>query len=129
MNNLPFKYLANLWLTYRLNFMILRFCHDKIVTCSRDGSAIIWRPISRRSHVSSFEVVSHYGFQCVVWRHILNVSIFMNLGRIICTFCSPMFELLCLKLMNFFENVYLFTFVFSFYCLRENPYVGQCLII
>ncbi|CAK7348421.1 unnamed protein product [Dovyalis caffra] len=27
------------------------FCHDKIVTCSRDGSAIIWRPISRRSHV------------------------------------------------------------------------------
>ncbi|GAV83610.1 WD40 domain-containing protein/Bromodomain domain-containing protein [Cephalotus follicularis] len=27
------------------------FCHDNIVTCSRDGSAIIWIPRSRRSHV------------------------------------------------------------------------------
>ncbi|GLU07272.1 hypothetical protein SLE2022_242360 [Rubroshorea leprosula] len=26
------------------------FCHDNIVTCSRDGSAIIWIPKSRRSH-------------------------------------------------------------------------------
>ncbi|PON72397.1 Guanine nucleotide-binding protein, beta subunit [Trema orientale] len=26
------------------------FCHDNIVTCSRDGSAIIWVPRSRRSH-------------------------------------------------------------------------------
>lgn len=26
------------------------FCHDNIVTCSRDGSAIIWIPRSRRSH-------------------------------------------------------------------------------
>ncbi|KAF2304775.1 hypothetical protein GH714_037926 [Hevea brasiliensis] len=26
------------------------FCHDNIVTCSRDGSAIIWSPRSRRSH-------------------------------------------------------------------------------
>ncbi|XP_048336119.2 uncharacterized protein LOC107406056 isoform X1 [Ziziphus jujuba] len=25
------------------------FCHDNIVTCSRDGSAIIWGPMSRRS--------------------------------------------------------------------------------
>lgn len=107
MNNLPCTYLANLWGTYCLNFMILRFCHDKIVTCSRDGSAIIWRPISRRSHVSSFEIVSHYGFQCVVWRrHIINVSISMNLRRIICTFCSPMFELLSLKLMNFMERFF-----------------------
>ncbi|XP_011100778.1 bromodomain and WD repeat-containing protein 3-like [Sesamum indicum] len=28
------------------------FNHDNIVTCSRDGSAIIWIPRSRRSHVS-----------------------------------------------------------------------------
>ncbi|KAK4758713.1 hypothetical protein SAY87_020014 [Trapa incisa] len=28
----------------------LRFCHDNIVTCSRDGSAIIWVPRSRRCH-------------------------------------------------------------------------------
>ncbi|XP_057427313.1 uncharacterized protein LOC130720653 isoform X3 [Lotus japonicus] len=26
------------------------YCHDNIVTCSRDGSAIIWVPRSRRSH-------------------------------------------------------------------------------
>ncbi|KAI7736102.1 hypothetical protein M8C21_004231, partial [Ambrosia artemisiifolia] len=26
------------------------FTHDNIVTCSRDGSAIIWVPKSRRSH-------------------------------------------------------------------------------
>ncbi|KAK9280865.1 hypothetical protein L1049_003756 [Liquidambar formosana] len=26
------------------------FCHDNIVTCSRDGSAIIWIPRPRRSH-------------------------------------------------------------------------------
>ncbi|KAM6558873.1 hypothetical protein CsatA_028112 [Cannabis sativa] len=26
------------------------FCHDNIVTCSRDGSAIIWVPRTRRSH-------------------------------------------------------------------------------
>ncbi|KAG5409816.1 hypothetical protein IGI04_006135 [Brassica rapa subsp. trilocularis] len=30
---------------------VARFCHDNIVTCSRDGSAIIWIPRSRRSHV------------------------------------------------------------------------------
>ncbi|CAN7003997.1 unnamed protein product [Brassica oleracea var. botrytis] len=29
------------------------FCHDNIVTCSRDGSAIIWIPRSRRSHGKS----------------------------------------------------------------------------
>ncbi|XP_050237494.1 uncharacterized protein LOC126687133 isoform X2 [Mercurialis annua] len=29
------------------------FCHDNIVTCSRDGSAIIWVPKSRRSHGKS----------------------------------------------------------------------------
>ncbi|XP_021609928.1 uncharacterized protein LOC110613189 isoform X5 [Manihot esculenta] len=29
------------------------FCHDNIVTCSRDGSAIIWSPRSRRSHGKS----------------------------------------------------------------------------
>jgi hypothetical protein len=28
------------------------FCHDNIVTCSRDGSAIIWIPRLRRSHVT-----------------------------------------------------------------------------
>ncbi|KAF5203510.1 Bromodomain and wd repeat domain-containing protein, partial [Thalictrum thalictroides] len=28
------------------------FTHDNIVTCSRDGSAIIWIPRSHRSHVS-----------------------------------------------------------------------------
>ncbi|CAL9133566.1 unnamed protein product, partial [Musa acuminata var. zebrina] len=26
------------------------FTHDNLVTCSRDGSAIIWIPRSRRSH-------------------------------------------------------------------------------
>lgn len=31
---------------------VSRFTHDNIVTCSRDGSAIIWIPRSRRSHVS-----------------------------------------------------------------------------
>lgn len=35
-----------------LNLYDLRFCHDNIVTCSRDGSAIIWIPRSRKSHVS-----------------------------------------------------------------------------
>ncbi|KAH0938279.1 hypothetical protein HID58_005740, partial [Brassica napus] len=30
---------------------VKEFCHDNIVTCSRDGSAIIWIPRSRRSHV------------------------------------------------------------------------------
>ncbi|XP_010544972.1 PREDICTED: PH-interacting protein [Tarenaya hassleriana] len=29
------------------------FCHDNIVTCSRDGSAIIWTPRSRKSHGKS----------------------------------------------------------------------------
>ncbi|XP_010546988.1 PREDICTED: PH-interacting protein isoform X2 [Tarenaya hassleriana] len=29
------------------------FCHDNVVTCSRDGSAIIWIPKSRRSHGKS----------------------------------------------------------------------------
>ncbi|KAB5527371.1 hypothetical protein DKX38_021218 [Salix brachista] len=36
------------------------FCHDKIVTCSRDGSAIIWRPISRRSHGKSVRWTMSY---------------------------------------------------------------------
>uniref|UniRef100_A0A5B6ZS60 Putative bromodomain and WD repeat-containing protein 3 isoform X1 n=1 Tax=Davidia involucrata TaxID=16924 RepID=A0A5B6ZS60_DAVIN len=31
-------------------FKNTRFTHDNIVTCSRDGSAIIWIPRSRRSH-------------------------------------------------------------------------------
>ncbi|EEF47272.1 WD-repeat protein, putative [Ricinus communis] len=31
------------------------FCHDKIVTCSRDGSAIIWTPTSRNSHGKSLQ--------------------------------------------------------------------------
>lgn len=35
-----------------LNGYISRLNHDNIVTCSRDGSAIIWIPRSRRSHVS-----------------------------------------------------------------------------
>lgn len=29
-----------------------RYSHDNIVTCSRDGSAIIWIPKSRKPHVS-----------------------------------------------------------------------------
>ncbi|KAK7269614.1 hypothetical protein RIF29_22347 [Crotalaria pallida] len=33
-----------------LKFRNSWFCHDNIVTCSRDGSAIIWVPRSRRSH-------------------------------------------------------------------------------
>ncbi|XP_061338407.1 uncharacterized protein LOC133285221 isoform X2 [Gastrolobium bilobum] len=33
-----------------LKFRNFWFCHDNIVTCSRDGSAIIWVPRSRRSH-------------------------------------------------------------------------------
>ncbi|KNA26026.1 hypothetical protein SOVF_000950 [Spinacia oleracea] len=33
-----------------LKFKNLWFSHDNIVTCSRDGSAIIWVPRSRRSH-------------------------------------------------------------------------------
>ncbi|KAL2934947.1 Bromodomain and WD repeat-containing protein 1 [Bienertia sinuspersici] len=33
-----------------LRFKNLWFSHDNIVTCSRDGSAIIWVPRSRRSH-------------------------------------------------------------------------------
>lgn len=42
--------------TFREIYMLLifRFNHDNIVTCSRDGSAIIWIPRSRRSHVSTF---------------------------------------------------------------------------
>ncbi|CAA3012123.1 bromodomain and WD repeat-containing 1 isoform X1 [Olea europaea subsp. europaea] len=38
--------------TFREIYMLLifRFNHDNIVTCSRDGSAIIWIPRSRRSH-------------------------------------------------------------------------------
>ncbi|KAI8004275.1 Bromodomain and WD repeat-containing protein 1, partial [Camellia lanceoleosa] len=32
------------------NYVHFRFNHDNIVTCSRDGSAIIWIPKSRRSH-------------------------------------------------------------------------------
>lgn len=35
------------------DFFFFRFNQDNIVTCSRDGSAIIWIPRSRRSHVSS----------------------------------------------------------------------------
>ncbi|XP_073223301.1 uncharacterized protein [Cicer arietinum] len=33
-----------------LKFRNFWYCHDNIVTCSRDGSAIIWVPRSRRSH-------------------------------------------------------------------------------
>ncbi|KAL0348600.1 UNVERIFIED_CONTAM: PH-interacting protein [Sesamum angustifolium] len=33
-----------------VNYVQFRFNHDNIVTCSRDGSAIIWIPRSRRSH-------------------------------------------------------------------------------
>ncbi|MCH83120.1 bromodomain and WD repeat-containing protein 3-like [Trifolium medium] len=33
-----------------LKFRNIRYSHDNIVTCSRDGSAIIWVPRSRRSH-------------------------------------------------------------------------------
>lgn len=33
-----------------LKFRNFWYCHDNIVTCSRDGSAIIWVPKSRRSH-------------------------------------------------------------------------------
>ncbi|KAL5996374.1 hypothetical protein ACLOJK_026451 [Asimina triloba] len=33
-----------------VNYVQFRFTHDNIVTCSRDGSAIIWIPRSRRSH-------------------------------------------------------------------------------
>ncbi|KAK2457064.1 WD40 domain-containing protein [Trifolium repens] len=33
-----------------LKFRNFRYSHDNIVTCSRDGSAIIWVPRSRRSH-------------------------------------------------------------------------------
>jgi len=40
-----------------LTLCIFRYSHDNIVTCSRDGSAIIWVPRSRRSHVSSFIVL------------------------------------------------------------------------
>ncbi|CAO2818728.1 unnamed protein product [Amaranthus hypochondriacus] len=35
---------------HSLKFKNLWFSHDNIVTCSRDGSAIIWVPRSRRSH-------------------------------------------------------------------------------
>ncbi|KAH1136229.1 hypothetical protein AAZX31_10G013500 [Glycine max] len=33
-----------------LKFRNFWYCHDNIVTCSRDGSAIIWVPRSRKSH-------------------------------------------------------------------------------
>ncbi|XP_065860340.1 uncharacterized protein [Euphorbia lathyris] len=36
------------------------FCHDNIVTCSRDGSAIIWAPRSRRSHGKSLRWTKLY---------------------------------------------------------------------
>ncbi|CAN8265504.1 unnamed protein product [Cochlearia groenlandica] len=36
------------------------FCHDNIVTCSRDGSAIIWIPRSRRSHGKSYRWTRAY---------------------------------------------------------------------
>ncbi|XP_057753196.1 uncharacterized protein LOC130972883 [Arachis stenosperma] len=34
-----------------VNYVQFRLNHDNIVICSRDGSAIIWIPKSRRSHV------------------------------------------------------------------------------
>jgi len=43
-----------------LTLCIFRYSHDNIVTCSRDGSAIIWVPRSRRSHVSPFIVFYHW---------------------------------------------------------------------
>lgn len=46
--------------------MFLRFTHDNIVTCSRDGSAIIWIPRSRRSHVSTIWVESVLIFPCQI---------------------------------------------------------------
>uniref|UniRef100_M4DY01 BRWD/PHIP N-terminal domain-containing protein n=1 Tax=Brassica campestris TaxID=3711 RepID=M4DY01_BRACM len=36
-----------------VNYVQFRFCHDNIVTCSRDGSAIIWTPRSRKFHGKS----------------------------------------------------------------------------
>ncbi|KAJ0259076.1 WD40 domain-containing protein [Hirschfeldia incana] len=36
------------------------FCHDNIVTCSRDGSAIIWTPRSRKFHGKSGRWVKGY---------------------------------------------------------------------
>ncbi|KAF2289074.1 hypothetical protein GH714_025660 [Hevea brasiliensis] len=36
------------------------FSHDNIVTCSRDGSAIIWIPRSRRSHGKAGRWIRHY---------------------------------------------------------------------
>ncbi|XP_043807288.1 bromodomain and WD repeat-containing protein 3 isoform X3 [Manihot esculenta] len=36
------------------------FSHDNIVTCSRDGSAIIWIPRSRRSHGKAGRWTRHY---------------------------------------------------------------------
>lgn len=46
-------------------FMLSRFTHDNIVTCSRDGSAIIWIPRSRRSHVSPTDQMKCHCF-CIL---------------------------------------------------------------
>lgn len=47
-----YVYFIARFLSIFLNLYDIRFCHDNIVTCSRDGSAIIWIPRSRRTHVS-----------------------------------------------------------------------------
>ncbi|CAK7348416.1 unnamed protein product [Dovyalis caffra] len=48
-DSFPLSVIYCQWSISRVS-LILRFCHEKIVTCSHDGNAIIWRSISRRSH-------------------------------------------------------------------------------
>lgn len=59
-----------------LNGYISRLNHDNIVTCSRDGSAIIWIPKSRRSHVSFSNIFSYRCFQPSPLRAVLPTLLF-----------------------------------------------------
>lgn len=53
--------------TCSLNLNIPRYSRDNIVTCSRDGSAIIWVPRSYRSYVSSLSSLSYFPLIILCW--------------------------------------------------------------
>lgn len=79
-------------LAYHCNLLyIFRFCHDNIVTCSRDGSAIIWIPRSRRSHVSSLNKITIESCYILFLEDILLHFVIQKYFGHLCGMCSFIF--------------------------------------